>query len=438
MDYKEVISRLNMLGEHRIALGLERVKSIWERMGGEFNPTPIIIAGTNGKGSVAAMLSSILIKAGYKVGMYTSPHILDIRERIVINNRVISRKEFADVGSHVLSFVEGTGTNLTYFEVLTMMAFAHFQQKSTDFAVIEVGMGGRLDATNIITPKIACITDIGIDHTEFLGKSIREIALEKAGVIKSKFTDVVCSASGEGAEVVRARAEQVGTRSWLLGRNFKFERVSWDRVFGERFRITTDVNEYNIQCPLRGKHQGRNASAAIKCAEILSENFSISREDIISGIKATNWPGRFQTLIQKPPVLLDVAHNSDSMAAFVDTLRDYFKSLRCVLVFGVMKDKDVNAMLTTLKRLRIAHIYAVEADSPRAMSRDKICSLCSKLGIKCFTKKSVKDAVNDALMWAIENNGMVAVVGSHYIVGDAFRALGVVRVIPQTSWTYGY
>lgn len=397
----------------------------------------VLVAGTNGKGSTSALLASILRSAGYLTGLYTSPHLVRVNERIRINDEEISDAEFSEIHGRV----ERAATALvsrkqlpwhpSFFEMLTAMAFEYFASAGIEVAVLEVGMGGRLDATNIVDPCVAVITDIALDHQNFLGNTIAEIAGEKAGIIKPggvvvtlpqhpQASDVIGHAvEGRNARAVSA-ADYIPVTSPAADepeRSQNIARMSYPlSVLGQQIEVTS---------PLVGQHQVRNVALSIAAAvELRSFGFSITAQAIEKGIRDTRWPGRFQIFPAtgtSPEFVLDVAHNPAGAWALRSTLTGRYSGRPLTFVFGAMHDKAIDEMAQILFPLA-DRVLATHANSPRAASPEQIRDAAASTGaeIECLPR------VRAALQRAREvtpANGVVVVTGSIYVVGEALEFL---------------
>lgn len=400
-DVQKYFHQLEMLGSH---LGLERVCKILKELGNPQNHLRTIhIAGTNGKGSVAAMLASTLTRAGYRTGLYTSPHLVDFRERIRIDGRKIPEEDVV----RFANLVKSKGIGLTYFEFTTALAFQYFKKQEVDFLVLEVGLGGRLDATNTVKPLLSIITNISLEHTNYLGETVEEIAAEKAGIIKEN-VPVLTSCKGAALEIIKEKAAD--THSEIL----KPEKLN--KTASDLQSQTFTYKDTEISLPLLGDFQLDNAAIALKAAEYLKGKGSkISENSIKSGLESVRWPGRLEIHSEKPLIILDGAHNPagiSALTAFLKTLS--YRKL--ILVFSVMDDKDYRKMLDIITPLTDKTILT-KANIDRALQPEKIAEYLEESGKDVLIEKDVKKALDTALKTAAEND-MILVTGSIYLVGN--------------------
>jgi dihydrofolate synthase/folylpolyglutamate synthase len=403
----------------------------------------VLIAGTNGKGSTAATLASILQVSGYKTGLYTSPHLVRINERVRINGAAISDDEFA--GIHEL--VDRTAERLvsegelpwhpSFFEMLTAIAFEYFARERVEIAVLEVGMGGRLDATNVVVPRVSVITDISLDHQKFLGETLTEIAREKAGIIRTNGVVVTLPQTPEANDVLgntilelEARAvsavEYVPPVSPNSGQ-YLVPSAREKAGYVARYPLLVMGREIVVETPLVGRHQLRNVALAIAAAEELREQgfATISATSVERGIRETHWPGRFQVLPatgEHPEVVFDVAHNPAGAWALRSTLSAAYEERPLVFVFGAMRDKAMKEMAEILFPLA-DRVIATQVENPRAATGAEIREAARRVEVEIDEAANVAAALEKARE-AAGARGLVVVTGSIYIVGEAMRALG--------------
>jgi dihydrofolate synthase/folylpolyglutamate synthase len=402
---------------------LKHVEELLNRMGNpQLAARTIHIAGTKGKGSVSAMIAQVLSSSGYKTGLYTSPHFHTLRERISIDGSLISEAEFAAAMAEIKPFIESMRKDtafrqLTYFETLTALAFAYFKKKQVDFQVLEVGLGGRLDATNVARPIICIITPISLDHTQILGNSLEEIAREKAGIIKPGCWVVLSPQPEEAASVIsdicrekRAKVVQVG------------EDITWHKIGGDLYSQSLVIegrrNSYQVSIPLSGDFQLENAASAVAALEVLgSAGFAISTADIARGLARVKWPGRFHILREYPTVLVDGAHNVASIKRLVDNIKGYFAHKRIFLVFGISCDKDIPGIINELVPLS-PQVIVTRAAHSRAAPLSTLVAECSKQGIELEIRETVTEAISRALSLA-DRTDLICVTGSLFVVAEA-------------------
>lgn len=443
VSYESAVSRLLALGHELTGnrkFDLVHMRVLAQALGNPQRRLPsVLIAGTNGKGSTAATLGGIGQAAGYRTGLYTSPHLMEVNERIQINREPISNIEFAEIYQRV----ESTAQQLvargelpwhpSFFEMLTAMMFEYFASAGVELAVLEVGMGGRLDATNIVDPCISVITDIDYDHQKFLGNTLPEIAREKAGILRRNGVVVllpqhpqVNDALGHailecGARPVNAvkhmpsvtpEAEEGGPRNPAA-----FAR--------SHFLVDYMGQTITVDSPLLGRHQLRNLALAITAAEQLNHcGFRILAEHVEAGIRNTEWRARFQVIpasVDFPEAVLDVAHNPAGAWALRSALSTFYPDRRLTMVFGVMRDKAVQEIAEILFPL-MEQVIATRANNPRAASADEIAELAARTGTEVVRAQSAQDALEQARALT-DKRGVVVITGSIYIVGEALSIL---------------
>jgi dihydrofolate synthase / folylpolyglutamate synthase len=401
--------------------GLERITSLLEQLGNPHQGLRVIhVAGTNGKGSVCKYISSILQKAGYSVGLYLSPHIERFSERIVINNQEISQEDFAGLVSHVRPVVEAMkkqDNSPTFFEIVTALAFLHFKNWSVDYAVVEVGLGGRFDATNVVNPLVSVITNISLEHTDILGKEIGTIASEKAGIIKDH-VPVVCGAVQEARVVIEQVAQQRNAPvTWI-------DPTMWTRKSSEgeyqEFIVHGSFKDYTVQTSMLGRHQGENITLAIAAIEQLQMGgVYLTDSEIQDGIKAATNPGRMEIISSEPLILLDGAHNPAGMSMLVRTLQEDFSNHRRVVVLGVLKDKDLKTIVTTIVPISDV-IIVTKSRNPRAADPVVLKEMITAVDVDktVFVEDSIPHAIDHAKRIARQKD-LICVTGSLFTVGEA-------------------
>lgn len=348
---RDVFSYLYGLEKYGILLGLDNIKIILTLLENpEKKIKTVHIVGTNGKGSTAAFISKILSNEGYRVGIYTSPHLIKFNERIKIGNRMISNKDIERIAFSIKEKIEKSAFKdrpYTFFEVTTALAFQYFYQKKVDIAIIEAGLGGRLDATNVLLPEVTVITNVGIEHREFLGDTIEKIAFEKGSVIKDNIP-VVTAIEEEGAlNVVSEIAENKKAPLYVLGKDFYFEKKG---SFGfDYYGIYEDIKDLNLS-NLIGINQFKNGSLALSAIEILKKRgYKVSLDSIREGIKKARWEGRFEIIRKNPPFIIDGAHNPHGVKALVENIKSFYPHKKFVFIINVLRDKDIDEMIDSLR-----------------------------------------------------------------------------------------
>ena len=402
---------------------LRHVEELLTRMGDpQLAARTIHIAGTKGKGSVAAMIAQVLSGSGYKTGLYTSPHLHTLRERISVDGSLISEADFAAAMAEVKPLIESmkhdsTFRQLTYFEALTALTFAYFKKKRVEFQVLEVGLGGRLDATNVARPVVCIITPISLDHTQILGNSLVEIAREKAGIIKSGCWVVLSPQPEEAASIITDICREKKAKVVQVGRDVTWHKIGGD-LHHQSLVVEGRTSKYQASIPLLGDYQLENAAAAVAALEILaSVGFAISAADIAQGLARLKWPGRFHILQEHPTVLVDGAHNVASMKGLVNNIKEYFAHKRIILVFGTSCDKDIPGIVNELVPLS-PQVIVTRTPHSRAAPPSTLAAEFSKRGIEPETKETVTEALSRALSQA-DRTDIICVTGSLFVVAEA-------------------
>jgi len=398
--------------------GLERTRELLHALGNPEKQLKFVhVAGTNGKGSTSISIASVLEKAGYKTGLYTSPYILRFNERIQINGEQISDEDLENIINEIRPFADAMVDAPTEFEIITVLAMKYFKNKACDIVVLEVGMGGRLDSTNIIeTPELAVITAIGYDHVKELGPTLRDIAREKAGIIKKGGDVLVYGGEPEVESVFEQIAKEQGARL----RKADFKRISDQRFSLEGIQF--ELEPYGkIELQLIGAYQPKNATVAVTALEILREKgFCIKDDDITAGLAAVKWPGRFEVLGQGPVFILDGAHNPQGIEATAESLRKLFDGRKIIFITGVMADKDVDTMMAHLAPLAKVFI-AVKPDYHRAMLSSELADRLKRFGVPVMNCEAVKNGVSEAYKLAGERD-IICALGSLYFSAEVRSA----------------
>ncbi len=425
-SYKNILKYLYGLQRHGIRPGLERIASLLSNLGDPQRAYQSIhVAGTNGKGSTSAMLESILIEAGLSIGLYTSPHLVRFSERIRVNGTLIPDRDVIRVASIVKKASEGLKDEPTFFEFTTAMAFVYFKEKKVDLAVLEAGMGGRLDATNVVTPLVSVITNVGLDHMEYLGDDIRKIAREKAGIIKKNIPVVTACEEPGAIREITLSSRKKGSPLHILKKDFRTK----DTPAMHRGRNPRDAFDYHgirknisgLELNLKGRHQCKNAACAIAALEIIaSAGVAVSEGAVRKGLKKVLWPARVEVIKKKPLLILDAAHNP----AGARTLREALLGLRfkrLLLVLGIMADKDIDGILKELAPMAEI-VFLTVPRTERAAGPDILLEKLAPYNKKAVTVSSVARACDEALSEA-KGADAVCVTGSIFTVGEAKKYL---------------
>lgn len=387
----------------------------------------VVMAGTKGKGSTAAMVEAIARASGLKTGLYTSPHLCSIRERIRVNGRMIAEADFARLVAELQPHLEAAGMTgvrrfRTFFEILTAMALLHFQRQGVDLAVLEVGLGGRLDATNVATPLVSVITPISLDHTEVLGDTIAKIAREKAGIIKPHGIAVVAPQRLEALGVMQEVCAAQGARFIDVAAEVRWtpRAYRWD---GSVVDVESSRRAYpQLEVPLAGPHQLINAVTAIVAAEQLEDKgLPISADGMIQGMKEVVWEGRLETVSRRPWIVLDGAHNRDSARCLREALSACFPHQRLVLVLGISANKNMVGIIEELAPLAAVTV-ATRALVPRAAAAQHVADLVGKWCPRTLVEEDPRQALSQAIA-ETRPDDLLLVTGSLYLVGDAKRLL---------------
>ena len=413
MTGEEAVAYIHSYGWETRAPGLDRIRELLRRLGEPQRYLSFIhVAGTNGKGSVCACLASMLEAAGYRVGLNTSPHLERFHERIRVNGKEISGEDLGAVMDIVRPAAEAMQAHPTEFELITAAAFLYFRQKRCDIVVLETGLGGALDASNVIdTPELAVLTAMGMDHAAILGPTLRDVAAAKAGIVKPEGTVVSRGGCPEADEVFRQVCRERGAAlteldiSRLTVRKLGLEGAVFDFAPWE-----------NLTIPLAGAYQAENAALALTALEVLrTKGWNIPDRAVRQGLAAVRWRGRFEVLGRDPVFLLDGAHNAHGMRAAVESLRTFFPGRRMTVLLGILADKDAGEMLDLLAPLA-ERVFVLRPDSPRAMDPAALCSLLAERGVEARPCGSVEEGIRSTLKTA-GTNGAVCALGSLYLCG---------------------
>ena len=418
MNYSEALEYIHSVNWTFCKPGLERIGELCERLSHPEKKLKFIhIAGTNGKGSTSAMLENVLRKAGYNTGLYTSPYIRVFNERMRINGENISDDELASLTEYIKPIAEQMTDKPTEFELITALAFEYFARHNCDVVVLEAGMGGRLDSTNIIdTSILSVITGIALDHTAFLGDTIEQIACEKAGIIKRSVPVIYGGSDVAAKAVIEKRAEEMCS---------EFVSVDYSSLQINSMTLDGSVFDYadykDLKISLLGSYQPRNCAIVINAIEILrKQGFKISDEALYLGLSEACWQGRFEILSKEPLIIFDGAHNPQGIEAAVESVKFYFKTKNICLVTGVLRDKDYTYIASKLSE--IAEVaFTFTPDSPRALDAYEYANVLKNAKISAQGNDSIKDALENAKAYAVANNCSVICVGSLYAYAELIK-----------------
>jgi dihydrofolate synthase/folylpolyglutamate synthase len=395
---------------------LDRMFALMEALGNPQNKYPIIhVAGTKGKGRTSALCASALTAAGYKVGLYTSPHLEDYCERIQIDGSSLAHEQLVALVDEVRAAVAKI-PKLTTFEITTAIGFLAFAQQNVDAAVVEVGLGGRLDATNVVTPRVSVITSLSMDHMAVLGDTLAKIAGEKAGIIKEGIPVVSALQKEDAIEVLLRVAREKNTSITVIGKDVEFKPISAS-LDGQSFILHPSPFIFSI--PLLGSHQLVNAATAY--AALKASGIEISDEAIQKGFSQVKWHARFEVARREPPVIFDSAHNDDSFAKLRETLETYFPSRQVTLIFGASEDKNLAGMLREMKP-KIRKLIVTRADHPRALEVEKIQELANQAEVPNEAATPVSAALSRALELSAIDGSIVLSAGSMFVTAEAMAA----------------
>ncbi len=410
--YQQTLNYMFNLRGGEIDLRLHRVEQALSLFGHpERCYAAFHIAGTNGKGSTAAMLHRILSAQGYRVALYTSPHVVSFTERIRVGEEEIPQEEVIELAELIKGQSAKKGISLTFFEFVTVMALIYFARRRVDVAVVEVGLGGRLDATNLVVPKVSMITTISRDHEAYLGSDLLSIAREKGGIIK-KGVPVVCgSLPPEVGELLREIAETNGSASYFLGRDFSFalKEKGLFNYAGLRWNLR------DLSVALLGRYQRSNAALVLGALEVVREEFPVSEAAVRKGLATVSWPGRFEVVLRQPKVILDGAHNGEGVRALVNEIRDFPGMKKVKLLFAAMEDKDWSSMLAELSAVASE---GVVTRVPMERSADP-WKIAKVLGDK-VPLHVIEDPLQGIrfLLERVALDDVILVTGSLYLIGE--------------------
>jgi dihydrofolate synthase/folylpolyglutamate synthase len=415
--YQRSLDYLYDLEKFGMIFGLTKVEEILEAVGNPHREIQTIhIGGTNGKGSTAAMMASILQKEGYRVGLYTSPHLIRFTERIKVDGKEIDKETVTALTEWMRERVKTAGPTppFTFFDFTTAMALLYFKQEMVDLAVLEVGLGGRLDSTNVVDPLLSIITNIGRDHEDVLGKGILRIAKEKAGIIKKRRPLITAATQPRVLRLFSKICQEKEAPFFRVGKEFHYVENE-----GRNFNYEGPHRKlWGISLNLSGSHQIINATIALGAMEVLDDSgYSVSNEAMIEGLKEVVWPGRLEMVRSSPRVVLDGAHNVDGALSLRESLEKEFQYHPLILLIGIMKDKDILSILHSLSPLA-DHIILTRPHTSRAASPDSLKEALGRNGKKAEVIEDLNEAIDRGLSLTGEE-GLLCITGSFYTVGEA-------------------
>lgn len=423
MTYEEAMEYISNVGMFGSNYGLERTYRLLELLGSPQNKLKLIhIAGTNGKGSTTSMISKVLIGMGFKVGMYTSPYLEVFEERIQINGVNIPKDKLIDnlenVKYAVSKVIEEGYEHPTEFEIITALMFLYFYNEKIDYGVIEVGLGGRLDSTNVIIPKVSVITSISMDHINILGNTIEEIAKEKSGIIKDDVPVILYPQKKEAEDVILKAAHNNNSKVYYVKTDDgNLKEIDYDNIT-QNVQVNGLNGIYNVDLPLLGEHQILNLCVAIKAVEVLCqvEKIQYNKEIIEESLKDVKWIGRLETLNRNPLIVIDGAHNIDGIRVLKNNIRKYFKYNKMYLLLGILADKQVDEMIKEITPMA-EKIFALTPHSDRAELSEDLKREIEKVNQNVEAFDDYNEAINEALKVA-EDDDLILVSGSLYMIGD--------------------
>lgn len=428
MIYEEAMKYISSIGKFGSNYGLKRTFRLLELLGNPDKKLKLIhVAGTNGKGSTTAMITKVLRGMGYKVGMYTSPYIEEFEERIQINGENIPKEKLVSLLVEVKEAVEKVikegYDHPTQFEILTALMFLYFYREKVDYGVVEVGLGGALDSTNVLTPIVSVITSISYDHMNILGDTIEEIAEQKAGIIKEGIPVVVYPEEKNVQDVIVKKAEEMNSRIRLVQKNsVKLLNINRDDIYQE-VQVSTMKNDYKVKLPLLGAHQMLNLAVVLNTIEVIFEgqNEKLNVKLVEKSLEDVEWKGRLEVLNKKPLIVIDGAHNIDGIKSLTYNVNKYFKYKNMILLLGILADKQVDEMIKEIVPFA-EKVYALTPHSDRAQLSQELKNKIVKYNKNVIAIESYEEAVSKAISEADEDD-LILISGSLYMIGDMRKIL---------------
>ncbi len=422
MNYEEALTYIHSVNWCFCKPGLERIGELCEKLGNpQLHLKFVHVAGTNGKGSFCAMLDSVFRQAGYRTGLYTSPYIRFFNERMCVNGTPIDNEELAEITEYVRPIADAMADRPTEFELITAVAMEYFYRHQCEVVILEAGMGGRLDSTNIIrNPLLSVITGIALDHTAYLGDTVEQIAAEKAGIIKDEAPVLFGGDDPSAEEVIRKTAEEKGS-PYLRVEHDRLSHIQGD-LTGTRFDFEKRTH---LQISLLGMYQPRNAAAVIKAVELLQERgLTIEEQALRKGLQQAEWHGRFEIIDRDPLMIFDGAHNPQGIRWAVKSIREYFGEQKVCLLTGVLRDKDYAAIADDLAAVA-DRAFTITPDSPRALQAEEYAQVLRRAGMKAEAFSTLQDALIAARHGAKQEGKPLICLGSLYVYAELMKELEV-------------
>lgn len=424
MEYNKAIEYIENLNSFGVKPSLKRIENLLNLLNNpQKNLKVIHVAGTNGKGSTCVMLENILIASGYKVGLYTSPHLIKYNERIKINNNCIDDETFSNLAELVISkynkIAEANEEKPTLFEVLTAIAFCYFDLQNVDYAILEVGIGGRYDATNIIkSPILSIITSIGLDHTKYLGDTVEKIAFEKGGIIKNNTKTVLYPNSNKVYNIINKICNETNSKLYYCDFDEIKIKLKAQDLSKISFSIKTKYYSYqNVESQMIGEYQFYNIATVLTAVEVLKDiGLKLEKSNVLAGLKQSKWSGRMELISVKPPIILDGAHNIDGMKMLKSYINKYLNNKKVNLLIGFLKDKNYKDMIDILIPLT-NKLIITEPSNYRALTVEEFANIISLYDLPVYLEKDSGKAFKLAKQLT-NGNEILICVGSLYLIGE--------------------
>ncbi len=425
MNYEEVVAWIHDRTKFGIRPGLTRIDELLNRLDNPQNKLKTVhIGGTNGKGSTTTFLRCLLEEQGLRVGTFTSPYVESFNERIAINNQPIPNNDLVELINNIKPIIDEMDAveelkNTVEFEILTAIMFQYFLEKQVDIVIVEVGLGGRFDCTNVITPIVSAITTIGLDHVDILGNSIEEIASQKAGIIKKNVPVVIGKMEESAFEVIKKEADYLSSHIYRYERDFSSNYIQPDENWGEIFDFrSSELNLFHLKISLLGRHQVDNASVAIQLFSIISSDLGLPliSKDIQKGLKNAFWPGRMEKISNEPLIILDGAHNEHAIKVLVQNLKNEFKGQQIHAIFGALSTKDISSMIKELREVPSLDLKVTTFDYPKAFTKESY----EEIGLNAYNEwqKALSDSLEE-----LTGDDLILITGSLYFISQVRETL---------------